>query len=60
MRKPLLVAMVLAILALDWAALDDITTGTEPDVRLEWAFVIVSVPLLAGLARLARRRPRQA
>lgn len=37
------------VLALDWAALHDILKG-EPDVRLEWAFVIASVALFAAYA----------
>lgn len=48
-------AVALVILGLDWAAFDDITTGPEPDHRHEWAFAIVSVPLLAALARLGGR-----
>ena len=37
---------VIVILALDWAALDDITTGHQPDFVLEWTFLALSVPLL--------------
>lgn len=31
---------------LDWAALDDLTTGNEPDTRGEMAMIAMSVPLL--------------
>ena len=40
---------VVAILALDWAALDDITTGQEASFVLEWWFVALSLPLLWAL-----------
>ena len=54
-------ALLLAVLALDWLALDDITTGTEPSHALEWGIVMVSLPLLAlcglGIWRLTRNAP---
>lgn len=52
MRKTLTVLFVLAVLALNWAALHDIIKG-EPDPRLEWA--IVGVSLLLLLAAVVRR-----
>ena len=55
MREIGLILLILAILGLDWAALHDILKG-ESDVRLEWAFVLTSVLLLAVL--LARRLRR--
>jgi len=41
--------VVVGILALDWAALDDITTGHEQSLVLEWSFVALSLPLLWAL-----------
>jgi hypothetical protein len=43
---------VLAVLALNWAALHDILKG-EPDTWMEWTFVIASALLLS--AYLLRR-----
>lgn len=51
-------AVAVMVLLLDYAAFDDITTGTERDVTLEWMIVALSIPLLLLLARSARaRRP---
>jgi hypothetical protein len=44
---------VLALLALDWVTLHYILKG-EPDVWLEWSFVIGSVLLLAYTVRKIR------
>jgi len=44
-KKVLSVFLVLMVLALDWAALHDILKG-EPNIWLEWTFVIASLPLL--------------
>ena len=47
---------ILALLLLDFAALDDITTGTQPHFYLEYATLAISLPLLGacrwGLSRL--------
>ncbi len=47
---------ILALLLLDFAALDDITTGNELDFYLEYVMLGISVPLLTaclcGLSRL--------
>ena len=49
---------MLALLLLDFAALDDITTGNEPNFYLEYAVLGISLPLLGacmwGLSRLRR------
>lgn len=49
---------ILALLLLDFAALDDITTGNEPHLYLEYAILGISLPLLGacwwGLSRLRR------
>jgi hypothetical protein len=52
--------VVVAVLALDWAAVDDITTGHEPSLVLEWTFVALSLPLLWVLiVRLHKNRVRR-
>lgn len=45
MRKILIATFVLALLALDWAALHDILKG-EANVQMEWTFVLGSALLL--------------
>ena len=47
MKKSLIIVSIAILLALDWAALDDITTGKEPTHWQEWTIVVVSIPLLA-------------
>ncbi|MBI4539917.1 MAG: hypothetical protein HY704_10465 [Gemmatimonadetes bacterium] len=49
MRRGLIAVSVLLVLLLDWAALDDITTGNEPGYALEYLMVVVSLPLLGLL-----------
>ena len=53
-----IVTAILALLLLDFAALDDITTGNEPNFYLEYAILGMSLPLLGacmwGLSRLRR------
>ncbi|MCL5109697.1 MAG: hypothetical protein M1401_12670 [Chloroflexi bacterium] len=47
----LLVLLFLALLALDWAALDDITTDkTATSFTLEYTVLALSVPILTALA----------
>jgi hypothetical protein len=50
----ILFSLALGLLCL--AALDDITTGNEPSLALEWAVVVTTAVWLAGLAW--RRRSR--
>ncbi len=49
-------ATILALVVLDFAALDDITTGSQPHFYLEYVMLGVSLPLLGacwwGLSRL--------
>ena len=49
---------ILALLLLDFAALDDITTRNEPNFYLEYAILSISLPLLGacmwGLSRIRR------
>jgi hypothetical protein len=59
-KRALLWLGVIALVLLNWAALDDITTGNEPDFTLEWAIVTASV-LLFGVwvtAKVWRRKSR--
>ena len=45
-----MVVLVVVVLALDWAALDDITTGNEPDYFLEYATLVVSAIIFLFIA----------
>jgi hypothetical protein len=56
MRPFLVVISIVALLALNWAALHDILQG-EPDVRLEWVVVALSLVLVAewGIFRWRKR-----
>jgi hypothetical protein len=48
--KRVLISLVsIAILLLCWAALDDITTGTEPNHILEWTMVSAGIIWYGGL-----------
>ena len=53
-------SVILALLLLDVAALDDITTGNQPNFYAAYAMLGISVPLLAALvwilSRLRQRR----
>lgn len=61
MRRAWLTLAILVIAALNWAALHDIIQRREPDVRMEYAVVILTdLGLLAWLAvRLLRTRRRE-
>lgn len=54
MRIVIILVSVL-FLALDWLALDDITTGSEPDFYMEYAVLAVSALWFASLPVLWRR-----
>ncbi len=56
MKKLALYALGALIILLDMAALDDITTGNEPDYSLEYAILVVSALLFAGLILYLRNR----
>lgn len=47
-KKVVKAIIILILLALDWAALDDITTGNEPNYNGEYMILAVSV-LIFGL-----------
>ena len=50
LKKALIIIGIIIVLLLDFAALDDITTGQEPDFIGEYAVLVVSIPLiLAGV-----------
>lgn len=49
MAKKLLIGITVIILILDWLALDDITTGNEPNLFGEYAMVAASMPVLLFL-----------
>ena len=57
-RKSLIGLVVLAVLALDWAALHDIVKG-EPDTWMEWSFVIGSLLLAVIYVYRSTRPSRQ-
>ena len=46
----------LAILAIDWAALNDIAKGREPSLWMEYTWLLASLPMLVALWWLARRK----
>ena len=43
MKKLLVSLFIFAVLALDWVALDDITTGIEPNYTGEYLILILSL-----------------
>ena len=47
-KKQLLFILILLVL-LDFAALDDLTTGLEPNFVGEWVIVILSIPAFVYL-----------
>ena len=50
LKKALIIIGIIIVLLLDFAALDDITTGQEPNFTGEYAILVVSIPLiLAGV-----------
>ena len=57
MKKVLVWGIVLSMLVLDWAALDDITTGNEPNYFLEYTILFISLLIfgLAGFITLKKR-----
>jgi hypothetical protein len=53
MKKFVGLMLVILFLLLDYAALDDITTGNEPNFYGEYAFLLASVPLLILVSKWA-------
>ena len=56
MKKVVWVVVALAVLVVDWAALHDISLGSEPSYTQEWTWLVVSSLALAGAAWFALRR----
>jgi len=56
MGKLLLVIFMILILILDFAALDDITTGNEPNLTEEYIILFISIPILIFLGFLLWKR----
>ncbi len=50
MRRLTIPALAVLVLILDWAAADDITTGQESSLAMEYAALILSVPILVLMA----------
>ena len=49
MKKIIIGVIIATLLLLDWAALDDITTGNEPDYKGEYLTLIFSAIVFVGL-----------
>lgn len=58
MKRALIVILLFALLALDWAALDDITTGNEPDYYGEYAILLGSIVVFAAIGWIQLNRKR--
>jgi hypothetical protein len=50
-RRPGLIGALLGMLALDWAALDDLTTDVGSSGFLEGLILVVSIPVITVLVR---------
>ena len=48
-RRVLVILVISVFILLDWAALDDITTGNEPNLYGEYATLLMSVAIFAFL-----------
>ena len=55
MKKKLLIGFLIIILFLDFLALDDITTGSEPSFFLEYVVLGISILLLPWLYIIWRK-----
>ena len=58
MSRFLASTILLALAGLDYAALDDITTGSEPGFAAEWTMLILSVPIAWLVIRAFRNSQR--
>ncbi len=60
MKRFLVWICILVLLLLDWAALDDITTGNEPDYYGEYAVLVISAVVygVLGYLYITTRRTR--
>lgn len=55
-KKGLIKAIVIGLLVLDWLALDDITTGNEPNYYGEYGILLFSLVVFLGLIWWKRRK----
>jgi len=46
MKRFMWLLLIIITLIVDWSALDDITTGYEPDYLIEWVTLYTSLPVL--------------
>lgn len=58
MRKILFIGFVIVVLLLDFAALDDITTGSEPSFFGEYLMLIGSLPFLVIAFFIYRKKSK--
>ncbi len=56
MKRAVIIGGIIALLLLDWAALDDITTGNEPNYQGEYAILIGSVIIFVVLGLFLCKR----
>jgi len=58
MNKYIVIAIVVLLLALDWAALHDILGGLEPDYTQEYLMIAASLVIffLLGLNTVVKKR----
>lgn len=57
-NKYLILGIVLVLLVIDWAALDDITTGSEPNYNGEWDILLFSL-IIFGLLLYSHKKGLQ-
>lgn len=49
MEKVFVLGIIIVLLVLDWLALDDITTGNQPNFYFEYTMLVVSLLILSLL-----------
>ncbi|MFH1186889.1 MAG: hypothetical protein V1697_01800 [Candidatus Levyibacteriota bacterium] len=59
MKKIILIISILVIFILDWVALDDITTGNQPNFSGEYLFLALSTPVLIFAIYLLLKRKKK-
>lgn len=58
MKKVFVILLVIVLLLLDFAALDDITTGNEPNLTLEYLILFVSFLVFGFLGFMVLKNRR--
>ena len=58
-KRPALVGAIIGILGLDWAALDDIFTGSDPSMWVEGLVLVASIPVIGILVKHLRHKSRE-